>query len=206
MPLPLRDFVQQVLIENERAGKMYRAIHRAWRTAVEKYPERARWRRKSTFRGLFWEEAVRELATLTETDADFKLVGHRDTASFILEQSVLFRFKHANVALATANYPTPEAIDFDHHDVDLYGYQGLQRVELCYVLNEFETDIVWVGMASRADGDHLWKIELADDGVVAAPAELPFDAETESDPAKLARIKKVQPQQKDAKKKNNGET
>jgi hypothetical protein len=208
MPLPLRDFVQQVLIENERAGKIHRAVLRAWKATVEKYPERARWRRKSTFRGLFWEEAVRELATLTETDPDFKLAGHRDTASFILEQSVLFRFKHANVALATANYPTPEAMDFDRHDVDLYGYQGMQRAELCYVLNEFETDIVWVGIAASADGNHLWKIELADDGVVPAQTELPSDAEEEeeSDPAKLARIKKAQPERKDAKRKSDGET
>jgi len=137
-----------------------------------------------------------------------KLVGHRDTASFIIEQSVLFRFKHANVALATANYPTPEAMDFDRHDVDLYGYQGMQRAELCYVLNEFETDIVWVGIAASADGNHLWKIELADDGVVPAQTELPFDAEEEeeSDPAKLARIKKAQPERKDAKRKSDGET
>ena len=79
-------------------------------------------------------------------------------------------------------------------------------MELCYVLNEFETDIMWVGMATRANGSHLWKIELTDAGVVAAPAELPFDAEPEFDPAKPARIKKDQPQHKDARKKNDGDT
>ena len=56
-----------------------------------------------------WEEAVRELATLTATDADFKIVGHRDTASFILEDAVLFRVKHADVSLTTAQLPDPRS-------------------------------------------------------------------------------------------------
>lgn len=202
MPLPIRDFAQQVLIENGRAGLFHKAIHRAWNTTVERYPERALWRRKSTFRGLMWEEAVKELATLTTADPDFKFIEHCDTVSFILEDAFLFRIKHADMTLSTANYPTSEAGSFDNHDVDLYGFSGLQRVELCYVLNEFETDIVWVGVSARANGHHLWKIELTNAGILAPVAELPL--EPDIDTAKLAKIRKVQPEQETKKRKDRG--
>jgi hypothetical protein len=207
MPLPLKEFVQQVVLENSRASKIYHAVHRAWNATVEEYPERALWRRKSTFRGLVWEAVVQELAVIAAEDPDIQFIEHRDTASFVMEDSVLFRFKHADVALATANYPTAEASSFDDHDKDLYGFIGLQRVELCYVLNEFETAIVWVGIAARVNGNHLWKLELGHSGIMAAPAELPiFDQNAESDPAKLAKIKKpAQDEGKKEKKDNSGE-
>lgn len=189
MPLPLRDFVQQVLLENNRAGKIYNAIASAWNLTVESYPERATWLRKSSFRGLVWESAIRQLAMIEQDDPDFKLVSHRDTVSFVIENAVLLRFKHADVSLTTANFPTVEAIAFDSHDVDLYGFSGLQRVELCYVLNEFETDLIWIGVSARSNGRHIWKIELTKDGVLAPAPELPmFNDEHEIE--KLANIKK----------------
>ncbi|PPJ47907.1 hypothetical protein C0075_20570 [Rhizobium sp. KAs_5_22] len=192
MPLPLRDFVQQVLLENDRASKVFVAIHKAWASAVLQYPQRARWLRKSTFRGIVWEEAIKELHTLALEDPGVKLVPHRDTISFILEDAVLFRFKHADLSLATSNYPTPEARAFDEHDIDLYGFSGLQRVELCYVLNEFETAIVWVGVSARANGEWLWKIELGTTGVVNQVTE-PELFEESLDPQRLASLKQSKP-------------
>ena len=70
MPLPLKEFVQHVLLENDRAARMYEAVRLGWIAACEKYPERGRWRRKATFRALVWEEAVRELAQLGGDDPD----------------------------------------------------------------------------------------------------------------------------------------
>jgi len=202
MPLPLKEFVHQVLLENGRAPLIYQALIRAWRTTADKYPERARWRRKSTFRGLVWEEVVRELAEIGISDADFQIVEHRDTASFIMEDAVLFRVKHADLTLSTTNYPTSEAASFDKHEVDLYGYIGLQRVELCYVLNEFETDVIWVGISARANGKHLWKIELSDSGIMAEPETLPLESAPETDPASLAKLKPIETEpQKEEKKK-----
>ncbi|MFG1416998.1 hypothetical protein V5F38_04170 [Xanthobacter sp. V0B-10] len=205
MPLPRRDFVEQVLLEKGRAARIHEAVRSAWVGANDAYPQRARWRRKSTFRGLVWEDAVRELSLLSVDDPDFKYVEHRDTASFIINDAVLFRFKHADVSLTTANFPTPEAEQFDDHDIDLYGYAGLQRVELCYVLNEFETDVIWVGVAARHKGVHLWKIELNDAGVVVPSAELPL-IEPEADPAKLAKIKAPGQQTVEKKTKDSGGT
>ncbi|MDE3809986.1 hypothetical protein I7I49_06790 [Sinorhizobium meliloti] len=198
MPLPLKDYVRQVLLENGRAGKIHNAVRAAWSKAISTYPERAGWQRKSTFRGIVWEAAVRELEAASLGDAGFRTVFHRDTASFILDDAVLFRFKHADVSLATANYPTPEASAFDDHEADLYGFRGLQRVELCYVLDEFEMSIVWIGIAARQQGEHLWSIELNNAGVVTPEAALPFEEEV--DVAKLARLK-AQPDHDEKKKK-----
>ncbi|MEW9534894.1 hypothetical protein MRBLRC7O_000091 [Agrobacterium radiobacter] len=206
MALPLRDFVQQVLLENGRASKIYDAVDAGWSKAKEKYPERARWLRKSTFRGLVWEAVVNELHQCTFDDAGFDLVSHRDTASFVLEDSVLFRFKHADVSLTTSTYPTIEARSFDDHAVDLYGYTGLQRVELCYVLNEFETDIVWTGISARSQGEWLWKIELSSSGIVQDVQDmLPLDNE-ELNIEKLANLKSMRTDTaSEDKKKNDGE-
>lgn len=202
MPLPLYDFVMQTLLENDRAKKIHLAIQQAWASTIDKYPERGRWRRKATFRNILWEIAIRELQTLEDRDPDFKCVLHKDTASFILENEVLIRFKHADISLVTANYPTCEASAFDNHDVDLYGYSGLQRVELCYVLNEFETALIWVGVVARNKGSHLWKIELVNEGILPQTVEPMFDEIT--DTAKLARIKTSQPEKNAKKKKDNG--
>ncbi|WP_313606330.1 hypothetical protein [Rhizobium sp.] len=198
MALPLRDYVQQVLIERDRASQIHAAVHNAWQQTKDKYPERGRWVRKSTFRGLMWEAAVRELEKIGHDDPDFSSVFHCDTASFVIEQAVLFRFKHADAALTTANYPTAEAVAFDDHEVDLWGFKGLQRVELCYVLDEFETSVIWVGVAARLHGKFLWKIEL-DAAGIATPLEGELFRE-DVDASKLARIKRPADDQDEEKK------
>ncbi|EPE95690.1 hypothetical protein [Rhizobium grahamii] len=207
MPLPMRTVVNELLVKNDRATKIYEAVHRAWDRAVELYPQRAVWLRKATFRGIVWEHVVRELNSLASADPGIAPLFHRDTASFIIDNVILFRFKHASVSLATANYPTPEAVAYDDHEMDLYGYEGLQRVELCYVLNEFETEVIWVGISARNNGEFLWKIELTSDGI-AIPMQPEFFNDDEFDPLRIASFKQPKSdeaeQNKDKKKKDNG--
>ncbi|WP_037087157.1 hypothetical protein [Neorhizobium vignae] len=198
MPLPLRDYVQQVFMERDRAPKVYSAVHRGWNAAMEAYPERGRWVRKSTFRTLIWEAVVRELEKISHEDDDFKAVFHRDTASFIIEDAILFRFKHADNTLATSNYPTSEAVAFDDHEVDLWGLKGLQRIELCYVLDELETAVAWVGLSARSHGKFLWKIELSSEGIQQSLEPSFFDDDV--DATKIVQIKRPdQDQNKDKK-------
>lgn len=190
MPLPQRDYVQQVFAKRNRASRVHTAVQRAWATVGESYPERGRWIRKATFRALMWEAAIRELELISRDDSGFRPLFHRDTASFLLDNSVLFRFKHADVALSTSNYPTSEALAFDDPDVDLWGYEGIQRVELCYVLDELETSVVWVGVAARAYGRFLWKLGLNSDGVEAGSE--PSFFEDDVDISTIARLKPVE--------------
>ena len=189
MPVPLEDHVRQILLERDRATKFHTAVARGWDRALDKYPQRDRWRRKSTFRGVVWEEVTDELAAVAASDDDLEWRPHQDTISIIAEREVLFRLKHADIALTTANYPTQEARSFDNHDLDLYGYSGLQRVRLCYVPDQFETKIVWTGVAAHYKGVFLWNIELNEAGALAPIEHLPLQ-EPGLDVTRIARLKR----------------
>src|SRR4051812_14478252 len=168
MPVPLEDHVRQVLLENDRGAKFHRAVVGGWSALSGLYPQRHRWRRKASTRHMAWEEIVQRLYEIAADDPQIVPVEHRDTVSLVVENEVLFRLKHADTALITANSPTLEAEDFDNHEVDLYGFRGLRRVKLCYVPDECETRLLWTGVAATNKGRFLWKIELEDKGEVAA--------------------------------------
>ncbi|CAM5275619.1 hypothetical protein ATER59S_00151 [Aquamicrobium terrae] len=195
MPLPLEDHVRLILLENERGLKFYNALVEGWDAFDKLYPQRHRWIRKSSTRHMVWEEVARRLKALAADDPGVVVLEHQDTLSLIIEDEVLFRLKHADPALITQNYPTPEAVAFDDHDIDLFGYEGLQRVRLCYVLDAYESALIWVGIAAHSKGHFLWKIELNNVGAVAAPERLPL-AEKEADTTKLARLKKDSAEEK----------
>ena len=188
MPVPLEDHVRQVLLENERGTRFFSAISDGWARAIAKYPDRDRWRRKSTFRAVVWEEVIDELAIAVSADAALKWLPHQDTVSIIAEDEVLFRLKHADMALTTSSYPTGEAQAFDDHDKNLYGYKNLQRVRLCYVPDQFETKVVWSGVAAHYLGVFLWNIELNKTGALAPLERLPLQ-EPALDIAKIASLK-----------------
>ncbi|MGY9038387.1 MAG: hypothetical protein ACKVLA_11270 [Rhodobacterales bacterium] len=188
MPLPLEEHVRQVLLENDRGLKLFQAASDGWSAFDTGYPQRHQWRRKSTSRAMVWEEVVKRLVAVAADDQGITVIEHSDTLSLIVDDEVLVRLKHADTGLITRNVPTAEAQDFDNHDVDLYGFSGLQRVKLCYVLDQFESDLIWVGVSASNKGQFLWKIELNDVGAIAAPEMLPF-VEAEMNTAKLAKLK-----------------
>lgn len=198
MPIPLEEHVRQVLLENDRGEKFHQAIHQGWKAFNDLYPQHGRWRRKSSTRHMVWEEIVKRLIQVSYDDPDIHIVEHRDTISLVIEDEILFRVKHADTSLATANYQTCEAQEFDDHTVDLYGYKNLQRVKLCYIPDQFHTNLLWCGIAATSNGKLLWKIELDGVGVVTPPERLPLEEPT-SDTAKLAKLK---PNSKDANKSN----
>jgi len=202
MPIPLEEHVRQVLLENDRGLKFFQAAQDGWNAFQSGYPQRHQWRRKSSSRAMVWEEVVKRLVEVSTKDAGIAVVEHRDTLSLIVEDEVLFRLKHADTALITKNYPTDEAQDFDNHEIDMYGFSGLQRVKLCYVPDQFETSLIWVGVSASNKGQFLWKIELDDVGAVAAPEMLPL-VELEQNTAKLAKLKSAD-DESGKKKKNDG--
>lgn len=202
MAVPLEDHVRQVLLENDRGLKFYGAMAQGW-AALAEYPQRGRWRRISTMRHIVWEEVVQRLFQIAADDPQIVPIEHRDTISLVVESEVLFRLKCVDTALMTANYPTPEAQEFDHHEVDLYGFSGLQRVKLCYVPDEHEANLLWTGVAATNHGRFLWKIELNGAGAVADMPRLPFP-EQEADPAKIARLRTAPGTKGEEKRKDSG--
>lgn len=145
MSKPLEEFVKQVLAGHGRGDKIRRAFDYA-NAVIKSVQGSATWRRKSTRRAIFWELAVDKLIELTVGDPGLHVVEHYDTVSFIFDDAVLVRLKKADMSLYSCNYPTPTAELFHIHQYDLFGYNGLQRVEAIYIPNQFDTDILWIGV------------------------------------------------------------
>lgn len=166
MPTPDEDLVRSVLTKNGRDKLIRTAMADSWETFLEKYPERAWWRRKSTRAGLIWEYSVHNAITALDGDPGFRPIRHDDTVSFVFDQLVLVRFKKADLELRTSNYPTFLASLFHAHEDQLPGLEDLQRVEAAYVLDQYETKVDWIGIVARDRKRLLWKWELEGGGVV----------------------------------------
>lgn len=167
MPAPNEALVRSVLGKNGRDKVIRAAVAGAWDTFLEKYPERAWWRRKTTRAGLVWEHSVENAIAAFSDDPGVKPIPHDDTVSIIFDQLVLLRFKKADLELRTRNYPTPLANMFHQHEARLPGFEDLQRVEAAYVLNQFQTRIDWVGIVARDKKKTIWNWELDGGGVIA---------------------------------------
>jgi hypothetical protein len=180
--------VKRVLSVNGRGQRLRDAYLKAWQTFEEKYPDRAWWRRKGTRAGLIWEYAVQY--AIEGLGDDVQIVSHHDTASLIFDGLVLVRIKKADTELKSRNYPTPLATLFHEPEADLFGFIGYQRVEVVYVLDQFETKIDWVGIVARDNDRIAWHFELEDEAVPAL-GSLDFGGAGEARPAaELAQLKK----------------
>jgi hypothetical protein len=182
---PLEDYCKQVLAEHGRGWHILQALHFG-NAAVLADTDSGWWRRKSTRRHIFWENAVNKLVELTADDPGRVIVPHYDTVSFVFDDAVLVRLKKSNMALRTSNFPTPQARLFHDHRNDLFGYPGLQRVEAVYIPNRFETGIVWAGIVAREKKNHLWHFELTEPVVVPV---VPIPTPVQPPAASLARLK-----------------
>lgn len=185
MPKPLKEFVQQVLAEHNRAAEIRQAME-AGDEALKKQSDNGWWRRKSTRRAYFWENAVAKLIDLTADDPGLEVVRHFDTVSFVYDDAVLVRLKKADYTLHSSNYPTPTAELFHDHQSDLFGHVGLQRVEAVYIPNRFDTNILWSGIVARDGHAPLWHFELVDTPV-APLITIPMPAQPSA--ASLAKLK-----------------
>lgn len=163
----------------------WEAVEAGW-AACKANPDSGWWRRKTTRAHIVWENSVKKAIEVFADDRSVRVVPHYDTVSFIFEDAMLLRFKKAGISLKSSNIQTTLAGMFHDHETDLFGYSGLQRVEVVYVLNRFETEIMWTGIVARENKTHLWHFELE-----AAPIEVPAlvfpTAQTST--AELAKIK-----------------
>lgn len=90
---------------------------------------------------------------------------------------VLVRHKKTGIQLISSNIPTPLAMMFHNHAVQLPGFPDLHRVESAYVLNQFETALDWIGIVARHKKRILWHYELdTDDRVIRLPLPERTDA------------------------------
>lgn len=199
MSKPLQEYCQQVIAEHGRGWKIRQALQFG-NTAVKEDADNVWWRRKSTRRAIFWENAVNKLIELMADDPGCVVIRHHDTVSFVFDDAVLVRLKKADMALRTSNFPTPQAELFHDHHADLFGHD-LQRVEAVYIPNRFDTGIIWSGIVARQKKVHLWHFEFTEPLVVPVvsipqPVQPPI--------ASLARLRNQAKGGKHETKKNGG--
>ena len=191
MAKPVESIVKATLAKNGRESKLQAAIEYGW-TRAKAHPDHLKFRRGCTRASLMWEATVEKAIELFAGDHGVHVDEHFDTVSFIFDGLVLVRFKKADTKLHTRNYPTLLAELFHEVTPDLFGYAGEQRVEAVYVLNQYDTEIVWTGIVTH-DGDNvIWKFEFGED---AKPMTLRPAAEKKST-AKLAKVKKPDAEKK----------
>ena len=173
MAIPDKETVRRVLAINDRGIACRRAVEQAWATVKASYAEKSWWRRKSTRAALVWEHSVHNAIAALAHDPGVRVVAHHDTNSFIFDDTVLLRFKKADVQLLSGNYPTLLARLFHSHGRDLFGHEGLHRVEIAHVLNRFQTELSWIGVVAREAKRVLWQLEFDSGGGTVVPLPLP---------------------------------
>jgi hypothetical protein len=188
MPTPVEAIVRDVLTKNDRGVKIQRAISIAWES-VKANPDRAWWRRKTTSAAVMWEHAVNNAICALADHRGIVIVSHHDTISFVIDDTLLLRIKKADMELMTSNVQTELASLFHEHDTDLFGYTGLQRVEATYVLNQFETDLFWIGVVAREQNAPLFHFGF-DDLAPPIVEPTPFPTAPRTSPADLATLKR----------------
>lgn len=181
MPIPNEDIVREVLERHARDISCREAVEQAWSSVASEYPTRAWWRRKSTARALMWEHSVDNAVTAFEGAPGVNVVSQNDTYSFIFDDAVLLRFKKANIQLISSNYPTLSARLFHRHEPDLFGHEGLHRVEVAHVFNQFESRLDWIGVVAREGKEVLWDFELRSGGGVVETLRTPAPSSPAAD-------------------------
>lgn len=175
MSLPNEETVRRVLAVNGRDARIRACIEQSWEHVTKSYPDRPKWRRKSTTRALMWEATVEAVGSVFDGDRGIRPIAHHDTVSFVADDTVLFRLKKAQMSLLTTNYPTLLARMFHTHAPDMFGHEGLQRVEIVHVFNRFQTRLEWIGVVARDKKKVIWQYELPVSGaaVTALPTTPP---------------------------------
>lgn len=125
-----------------------------WQDSTES--KRARFPR--TRANIVWDRMIDRALDLFARFKEIKVVTYQNqTYSFIINDSVLFRFKKGNPKGLSQNYPTQLALAFHDHAQKLL-FKGIEysRVEIVYILNELETQIKNIQVIARNKNQILW--------------------------------------------------
>ena len=169
MAIPDEKVVRDVLTRHDRGMLCGKAVEDAWTTVKSDYPNLAWYRRKSTRRALVWEHSVQNAISALSDAPGVAIIQKNDTRSFILDDTVLLRFKKASLRLLSSNYPTLSSLLYHRHEADLFGHEGYHRVEVVHVFDRIESNLDWVGVVGREGWTPLWNFELPSGGAVVKP-------------------------------------
>ena len=146
MVLPLREVVEPALrpLEGSIVG-IYRAAWADWKAD----PRCGVYLYKRTRADLVHEHAVRHaLATFARVRGLTPLPG-QETCNFLWADQVLFRLKKGDDDGRTSNIQTELALAYHDPQAALFDLPDVHRVDVVYILNSLETDLVKVLVVGR---------------------------------------------------------
>lgn len=173
MTIPNEATVRPIL--NEIRDHIVAAIQGAWEDWLAS-DYNSVWRCKRSRANFVWEQIIDHVHAALLDHADVHVIDGNETMKFLVQDTVLFRFKKADETGRSSNVATQLALAFHDHDQDLFDLPEVQRVEVVYKLNRLETKIDDICVVAR-DGDLIaWEYSLLDAGeaVVQLPMSEPM--------------------------------
>lgn len=171
MSLPQENHVQSVLQPfHSTLASIVSGAWAKWRSAeLELQPASGR-----TRACIVWDAMMQRAFDAFENDARVDVVSRSQTHYFLIDDSVVLRFKKGNVSGLSRNYPTQEALKFHEPENDLFGYPT--KVEVVYVLDHTETEVSQILVVARNANQVIWSYDLVETpavNVVDLPVKQP---------------------------------
>ncbi len=190
MPVPPKEAIQPIL-DNLREP-VVAVVLGAWDDWIAS-PYLGVWRCKRSRANFVWEQIIDRAHIAFAEEPSVRVIDGQETFKFLIEDSVLFRFKKGDDAGVTANIPTQIALAFHDHEQDLFGLPEVSRIEVVYQLNMLETEVVDVLVVARDGNAIAWSYSLLDsgEGVVQLPIPAPSDEPPSKPAVRLVRRRDV---------------
>lgn len=196
MAAPQKELFESVLDKYGRKDAVHRAVIGGWED-YKASSEYEKWKRKGTRASIVWERMVdRALDDLYDQEG-VQVLEKDDTVSLIFDEKLFLRFKKGSNKKLSSNYPTQLALSYHKHDRDLFGFEGVQRGEIIYVLNNRETEVEGVYVVAREGEKVIWDFEIT--GSIDNIQALPITPQHPAPSKRLVRLKGAK--EKDAGKK-----
>ncbi len=203
MPLPIEAEIKQILQPIE--GDLVEVVLGGWED-WHAIPDNATYELGRTRANGVWEKIIRRARAKWENDNRFRIIPKGNTCLFVFmahnEPKVQFRFKKGNTQGMSSNVLTRPELPFPYHDhgrpLTLFPLADVPRIEVVYILNNVETDIIYVSVIGRDNDKIIWRYELPLAAVgVVVPVSSPKDVPTSS-AASLVTLKKPAAERKDS--------
>jgi len=150
-------------------------VRSAWDDDWGNSPHRAQIRYRRTRANLVHDFIIHRAVAAFDENKDVHVVHQDETAKFLFKQKVLLRFKKGDANSLGANITTQAVLAFTDPQMMMPGLPDVQKVDVVYVLNDFETSIDRVSVTARDNEVRLWSYDIEDNrGSLILPLPQPI--------------------------------
>ncbi len=197
MPIPDIDEVKSLLGSRERAISqiVLGSWDRWWNN-----PDRIVLGFKRTRATVMHNFMMNLAPNLFSEDDGIRLIDGQETTYFVVQQRLVFRLKMGDGCGISRNIETQMSLAFIDPQQTLPGIPDLDRVDVVYILNPFETQIANISVVARDCERAAWQYPVypfSDEG--RSPIFLPTTPVPSAPPDNVVRLPVVKQKEKDDK-------